>query len=238
LRPLLLALLLGAGGLVPAQALEQVTLQLKHHHQFQFAGYYAAVEQGYYREAGWMCAFSKARMATSRNAMWNPARPSTARARAACCWPGGRQAGGGAGVIFQHSPYALAMRQTGSEPDLRRIIGQRAMIGTLTDELGNSDELLAYLVKEGIPANSFQRVEHSYNVNDLINGKVQAMAIYTTNEPELFERRGFPTKSTVRVRSASISMATICSRAKRKLPTIRPVCGPSARPACAAGNGP
>ena len=32
--------------------LEKVRLQLKWYHQFQFAGYYAAVEQGYYQEAG------------------------------------------------------------------------------------------------------------------------------------------------------------------------------------------
>ncbi|HXS29804.1 MAG TPA: ABC transporter substrate-binding protein, partial [Steroidobacteraceae bacterium] len=35
-----------------AQALDKATLQLKWHHQFQFAGYYAAVEKGFYREAG------------------------------------------------------------------------------------------------------------------------------------------------------------------------------------------
>ena len=35
-----------------ASALEEVTLQLKWMHQFQFAGYYAAVQQGYYRDAG------------------------------------------------------------------------------------------------------------------------------------------------------------------------------------------
>lgn len=29
-----------------------VSLRLRWHHQFQFAGYYAALEQGYYREAG------------------------------------------------------------------------------------------------------------------------------------------------------------------------------------------
>lgn len=32
--------------------LDRVTLQLKWKHQFQFAGYYAALEQGFYREAG------------------------------------------------------------------------------------------------------------------------------------------------------------------------------------------
>jgi ABC-type nitrate/sulfonate/bicarbonate transport system substrate-binding protein len=35
-----------------AQALDVATLQLKWHHQFQFAGYYAALEQGFYRDAG------------------------------------------------------------------------------------------------------------------------------------------------------------------------------------------
>ena len=35
-----------------ATALEQVSIQLKWKHQFQFAGYYAALEQGFYRDAG------------------------------------------------------------------------------------------------------------------------------------------------------------------------------------------
>ena len=37
---------------LPAAALEPVTLQLNWKHQFQFAGYYAAIAQGYYRDAG------------------------------------------------------------------------------------------------------------------------------------------------------------------------------------------
>jgi hypothetical protein len=35
----------------PAAALDPVSLQLKWKHQFQFAGYYAALEQGFYRNA-------------------------------------------------------------------------------------------------------------------------------------------------------------------------------------------
>jgi ABC-type nitrate/sulfonate/bicarbonate transport system substrate-binding protein len=35
-----------------AAALDRVSLQLKWKHQFQFAGYYAALEQGFYRDAG------------------------------------------------------------------------------------------------------------------------------------------------------------------------------------------
>lgn len=36
----------------PSPAREHVALQLKWHHQFQFAGYYAALEKGFYREVG------------------------------------------------------------------------------------------------------------------------------------------------------------------------------------------
>src|SRR6266850_5350506 len=36
----------------PAAALDPVSPQLKWKHQFQFAGYYAALEQGFYRDAG------------------------------------------------------------------------------------------------------------------------------------------------------------------------------------------
>ena len=35
-----------------ARALEPVSLELRWFHQFQFAGYYAALEKGFYREAG------------------------------------------------------------------------------------------------------------------------------------------------------------------------------------------
>ena len=35
-----------------AWANESVNLQLRWHHQFQFAGYYAALEKGYYANAG------------------------------------------------------------------------------------------------------------------------------------------------------------------------------------------
>jgi len=184
------ALLLGAA---PAMALDKVTLQLKHLHQFQFAGYYAAQELGYYREAGLQVQIREGtdgnepeRAVLAGKAEYGVGGSSLLLARLA-----GKPVVV-LGVIFQHSPYALAMRQNPSGPDIRRLIGKRVMVGSLTDELGNADELLAFLNKEGIPLGSFQRVEHSYNPEDLVNGKVDAMSVYTTNEPDLFDRLGFP----------------------------------------------
>ncbi|NRR29892.1 EAL domain-containing protein [Oxalobacteraceae bacterium] len=192
-RPLA-ALALACAALLPlpAQALDKITLQLKHSHQFQFAGYYAAVQQGYYREAGLEVSLTEGadgnepeRAVLAGKAQYGVGSSSLLLAR---------QAGKPLvvlGVIFQHSPYALAMRQSGAEPDIRRIIGKRVMIGSLTDELTHADELLAYLKKEGIPSYRLQRVEHTYNPDDLVSGKVDALSIYVTNEPDLLDRIGF-----------------------------------------------
>ncbi|MES9856851.1 MAG: ABC transporter substrate-binding protein [Sedimenticola sp.] len=54
-RSLILSLLAGTflwsnGGV--ALALEPLTVQLRWFHSFQFAGYYAAIEKGYYRQEG------------------------------------------------------------------------------------------------------------------------------------------------------------------------------------------
>jgi diguanylate cyclase (GGDEF)-like protein/PAS domain S-box-containing protein len=186
-----LALLLAAQA--PAWAQEKITLQLKHQHQFQFAGYYAALEQGYYRDAGLDVRILEGidsnqpeRDVIAGKADYGVGGSSLLLARLA-----GKPVVV-LGVVFQHSPYALAMRQGAGDPDIRRIIGKRAMIGSLTDELGNADELLAYLGKEGITTGSYRRVEHSFNADDLIGGRIDAMSVFTTNEPDLFDRVGFP----------------------------------------------
>ena len=177
----------------PAVALERVTLQLKHAHQFQFAGYYAALEQGYYREAGLDVRIVEAadssqaeRDVVSGKAEYGVGSSSLLLARLS------GQPVVALGVIFQHSAYALAMaQQPGQPPDLRRLRGGRAMLGSMATGMGNADELLAYLVKEGVPANSYERLAPSYDPYDLVTGKVAAMAVYTTNEPDVFDRAGF-----------------------------------------------
>jgi hypothetical protein len=52
LMRLIVAVCLTALASPPAAALDQISMQLKWRHQFQFAGYYAALDQGFYRNAG------------------------------------------------------------------------------------------------------------------------------------------------------------------------------------------
>jgi len=189
-RVALLALALCIGA--PAWALDQVTLQLKHTHQFQFAGYYAALEKGYYRDAGLDVRINEGkdggepeRRVIDGSADYGVGSASVLLARLA-----GKPVVV-LGVIFQHSPYVLVVRQRANSAGIGDIRGKHVMIGSLTDELTSADELIAYLKKEGIPVSSLIRVEHTYNVEDLVKGKVEAMSAYTTNEPDYLDRMGF-----------------------------------------------
>lgn len=186
----MLSLVLGAA--MPAHALEQVALQLKHLHQFQFAGYYAAVEKGYYRDAGLAVRILEGkdgnepeRNVVSGKAQFGVGSSSLLLARLA-----GKPVVV-LGTIFQHSPYVLLVARRDGVKDLRSIIGKRVMIGSLTDELTQADELFAYLKKEGIPRFSTVRVDHSFNPQDLVDGKVDAYSGYITNEPYFLDRIGF-----------------------------------------------
>ena len=92
----LIASVLAAGALslggVSAQAADKVTLQLKWVTQAQFAGYYVAKEKGYYKEVG-------------LDVEIKPGGPDIAPAQVI--------AGGGADVIIDWMPSALASREKG-----------------------------------------------------------------------------------------------------------------------------
>ena len=176
----------------PAAALDTVTLQLKHRHQFQFAGYYAALEKGFYREAGLDVVIREgsARGDAERAVVTGQAEFGVGASNLLLARLAGRPVVV-LGVVFQHSPYVLLVRSQGGAHDLKNVRGKRVMLGSLTDEMGQADELIAYLKKEGVPTSSFVRVEHSYDPEDLIEGKVDAMSAYVTNEPDVLDRAGF-----------------------------------------------
>lgn len=185
----ILSLLLCAAGLSSASAahaLEDVTLQLKWHHQFQFAGYYAAKEQGYYRDAGLDVHFTEATPDTDviqqvldGHAQFGIGTSSLLLARSKGM-PVVNLA-----VIFQHSPYAIfTAKNTGIE-HLHDLLGKTIMLEP------QSEELSAYLKKEAAPIERLILKQHSFNPQDLISGKVAAISGYVTSEPYFFQQAGF-----------------------------------------------
>ena len=183
LRAIVLLLVLASG---TAQALDSVTLQLKWRHQFQFAGYYAALEKGYYRDAGLDIKLVEAtpainvveEVATGR-AQYGVGTSELLLAR--------RQLPVIAlAVIFQHSPLILLARED-KIGNLHQLASQGVMLET------HAEELLAYLRKEGLQPQSLRILPHSQHISDLIDGKVAAMSAYSTTEPYLLRRAGLRT---------------------------------------------
>lgn len=172
---------------VPAMALDAVTLQLKWTHCFQFAGYYAAQELGYYREAGLDVRFAEGRpgidvvgRVVSEPATYGVGTSSLLLARAS-----GKPVVA-LGVIFQHSPLVLIARKTDGKQSIHDLVGKRVMIEP------DADEIFAYLRREGIDESRFTKVEHSFGIQQLLDGRVDALTAYTSNEPELLDKADFP----------------------------------------------
>jgi PAS domain S-box-containing protein len=171
---------------VAAASLDPVTLQLKWTHAFQFAGYYAAREKGYYRDAGLDVRIDEALPGVDPVAQVLAGKAQYGVGTSALVLE--RQAGKPVvvlAVVFQHSPYVLVTRQWTATQDIHDLVGKRVMLEP------QSDELLAYLRHEGIPLDRLVRLDHSYDPQDLIDDKVDAIAAYVTNQPYYLERAGF-----------------------------------------------
>src|SRR6266852_5725719 len=168
-----------------AAALDQVSMQLKWKHQFQFAGYYAALEQGFYRAAGLDVTIREggpgidvAEMVASGKTDFGVCNASVLRERTV-----GRRLVVLA-AIFQRSPAII-------------LVARRADITTVSDLRGHtlmdtpgSDEIAAMLKREGVDYEALPRVAHEGNPRDLLAGRADAMVAYSTNEPFVLEQLG------------------------------------------------
>ncbi|AZP11834.1 ABC transporter substrate-binding protein [Undibacterium parvum] len=169
-----------------AAALDDINLQLKYLHQFQFAGYYAALEQGYYREAGLDVHISEG--ISGKEPLENVLSGKSQFGVGSSSLLLERHAGKPVvvlGVVFQHSPYVLLTPKTTATQTIHDIAGKSLMLAA------QSEEIIAYLKKEGIALDGIKQLEHSFKPDDLINGKVYGFSAYSTNETDYLDRAGF-----------------------------------------------
>ena len=171
----------------PAFALEPVTLQLKWRNAFQFAGYYTALWKGYYRDAGFDVTIREAEPGQNvvDEVVAGRAQFGVGTSSLLLAWHGGKPVVV-LGVVFQHSPYVVIARQEAGIGSIHDIVDKRLMLEPL------SDEILAYLQREGIPMDRVTRQEHTFRVEDLIDGRTDAIAAYVTNQPFHLRRAGVP----------------------------------------------
>ena len=175
-----------AGEARASAPLRHVRIQLKWMHAFQFAGYYAAIEQGYFRDAG-------------LEAELIPGHPDVNPPDVVIA--GGADFGVGnsgllldrarglpvvaIGAIFQHSPLIILARRDPSLQSVHDLAGRRIMMEE------HAAELLAYLEAERIPLKRVVVVPHTGDARAL-RDQVDALTAYSTVEPYDLAREQIP----------------------------------------------
>lgn len=168
-------------------AKDEIHLYLKWKHQFQFAGYYAALEKGFYAEEGLNVILHE------RDKSWSPLNKVS-----------GKIASYGisdstiirhylrgkdvllVSAIFQHSPLVLATRKEDNFLSPSDLYGRKVMYQKDID-----DAVFKKLFEvTGFRESDIKHIPHSFDSEDLINKKVDAISIYTTNQPYYFKLHG------------------------------------------------
>lgn len=166
---------------------DAVRLQLSNTSRFQFAGYYAALDQGYYLEEGLKVSIierasdeSPADEVLSGRAEFGVLASELVRLRLE-----GKPLVAVA-AIFQESPLCfvtLADSLISSPADL---IGKRV-------QLDDGDiELRALLRSAGVPITDLIVSPRSRNIEDLVERRTDAIAGYVSSEPNILRLRGAP----------------------------------------------
>ncbi len=167
-------------------SLEKVTLQLQWKHQFEFAGFYAAKEKGFYRDVGLDVTFVEfdgnkniTDEVLNGNAQYGLAYSSIIT----------EYLKGKPFILlanfFKQSPLVLIAQPNIKTPaDLK---GKKIM--GLSDSIDNIT-LLTMLNKFNIHHEDFENIAASFNINDFANKKVDAMSVFTTNELYELDKKG------------------------------------------------
>ncbi|MGR8932827.1 MAG: EAL domain-containing protein [Gammaproteobacteria bacterium] len=179
---------ISAAGTESAAPLEAVSLQLKWLHQFQFAGYYAAKQQGFYAAEGLDVELRE--ISPDKNVV---AQVVSGEADFGIGDSGiiARYANGepirALGAVFQHDPLVFISKQSSGIISPYEMAGKRLMFNAdSTEEV----PLRAMLATVGLSENQFTYVRHTFDNNDLIEDKVDVMSAYLTNEPFEFAQKG------------------------------------------------
>ena len=170
-----------------AAPLTKVTLQLKWKHQFQFAGFYAAIEQGFYKDVGldvelreYQSGMDLVNEVLDGRAQFGISDTSLiidkSRGKPVVLLAN----------IFQHSPMVLLSRGDSGIYSPAQMVGKKIML----DEHDQENALImAMLNTESVTLQQTIRQQHSFNLDDFIKGEVDIIGAYATNEPGILKER-------------------------------------------------
>ena len=172
-----------------ANELEPVSLKLKWRHQFQFAGFYAAIEKGFYREAGFDVTLVEHQGGSDLYEAVSNGKIEFGLADSSIVVK--RLQGLPVVIlttIFQHSPSVLISIKENDVMSPFELVGKRVMFQQNADDAS----IQAMLVSLGIRSQDYEPIEHNFNDFALIDpdNPVDVMSAYLSNEPYLYKQAG------------------------------------------------
>lgn len=177
--------------IAPLFSSEKVSIQLKWHHQFQFAGYYAALEKGYYKAEG-LDVTLKDRDVSKNNVeqILNGESEYGIADSVLFLYQAHEKPIVIIAPIFQHSPNVLITLKTSGIDSPYKLIGKKiAMYPNDADGL----PLLAMLHETGVLKKGIHRINTQFNIQSLSKKEVDAHHGYITNEPFTLLQHGIET---------------------------------------------
>ncbi|MBS3788783.1 ABC transporter substrate-binding protein [Candidatus Bipolaricaulota bacterium] len=186
----LLVLLVGCGGSNEKKEVDEVTVQLKWVHQAQFAGFYAAVKEGFYA-------------AKNIDADLEPGGPdlppdkiieNLLKGQTDFAVVGGDQLLASRfrgqpvvaiSVVFQKNPYVYATLKSSGIQDPEDLVGKKVMVSSDGEIIHR-----ALLDKLGMKPEDIEEIPFKRDVKPLVSGRVDAHLVYRTATGLALEETG------------------------------------------------
>jgi len=157
--------------------------------QFEFAGFYVAKEKGFYKDLGLEVNLKK--FDSNINIVQEVLDKKTTFGTSSSSLIIDKSLGKDIvllGSIFQSSPLILLALKNSNIKNISDIKNKKIM---LTKDQQLFATLQAMLSSKNIQLSDTKILDHSFNVNDLINKKTDLMLAYTTNEPFQLKEKGY-----------------------------------------------
>lgn len=174
---------------IPAPPLEKVSLQLVWKHQFEFAGFYAAIEKGFYRDKGLEVELREYESGLDILQEALSGRVTYSMANASVI--GWRLAGQPVVLLanyFKKAPLVLL-----GQPSVRTLDDLRGKRLMASETSLQSPLLQSALHEAGLMSGqNLTVIPHTFDTGPFIRGEVDAMTAFVSNQPFDLEQKGVP----------------------------------------------
>jgi two-component system, NarL family, sensor histidine kinase EvgS len=169
--------------------LEHVTVQLKWQHGFQFAGYYAAIEQGYYRDEGLDVSLKEVDLSKDLVSQVAQGEPEYGVSDSTLLIYHLK----GKPVVlvnqfFQHSPLVFISRRDSGIISPFEMVGKTVSYNYANDWDAPLNALLLKTLGDIYKTKPLKFGSSHYQ--DFIDGKIDVVSAYSTSQPYLLKQRG------------------------------------------------